>query len=269
VEVEPVRVAQILTNLLTNAAKYSTPGAGIVLTAGAGGGAAEELVLSVRDAGVGMTQEQIAHAFELFAQFSPGVRRADSGLGIGLALVRGIAVLHGGDVEARSGGPGQGSEFVVRLPLPVRHEAAAVPEEPSTPPFAQDDSVRRVLVVDDNVDAATMLATFLELSGHRTELAYTGADAVAAAARFQPDVLLLDIGLPDITGYEVARQVRALPDVGQATLVAVTGWGQAQDRQRAREAGFDLHLVKPADPEDVLRLLAAAPPRGRPPDPAR
>jgi PAS domain S-box-containing protein len=257
IDADPVRVAQILTNLLTNAAKYSEPGGEIVLAARA---QEAHLEISVRDAGVGMTPEQIEHAFDLFAQFTDVAHRTEGGLGIGLALVRGIVALHGGTVQARSDGPGHGAEFIVRLPLPEVDGAGGVPdaapgaggagEEPGVP-------ARRVLVVDDNVDAATMLASFLELSGHRVAVAHTGGDAVAAAARFMPEMVLLDIGLPDISGYEVAREVRALPGLHAAMLVAVTGWGQAEDRRRAHEAGFDFHVVKPADPAEVLRLLAA------------
>jgi PAS domain S-box-containing protein len=254
IDADPVRVAQILTNLLTNAAKYSDPGGTIVLTARVQDA---QLELSVRDAGVGMTPEQIEHAFDLFAQFTDAAHRAEGGLGIGLALVRGIVALHGGTVQARSDGPGLGAEFVVRLPLPAD---PAADEPPDAAPASGGDAgtaARRVLVVDDNVDAAEMLASFLELSGHRAETAHTGRDAVAAAARFAPEMVLLDIGLPDISGYEVAREVRAVPGLQAVTLVAVTGWGQAEDRRRAHEAGFDFHVVKPADPAEVLRLLAA------------
>jgi PAS domain S-box-containing protein len=256
VDVDPVRLAQILTNLLNNAAKYTDVSGVVSLTVTL---SAEEVLLYVRDSGIGMTAGQIAQAFELFSQFPAIPHRGDGGLGIGLALVRGIVALHGGSVTARSEGPGRGSEFAVRLPL-----AAAASSTVSAIPRAHandEESVRRVLVVDDNADAALMLATFLEMSGHQTSVVHTGHDAVAAAARFNPDVLLLDIGLPDINGYEVARKVRAMPAVASVTLVAVTGWGQADDLQRAREAGFDFHLVKPADPEALLRLLAATPRR--------
>jgi len=225
------------------------------------------LELSVRDAGMGMTPEQIEHAFDLFAQFADAAHRTEGGLGIGLALVRGIVALHDGTVEARSDGPGHGAEFVVRLPLPEEGGAAGAPGAAGDVGADARAGARRVLVVDDNVDAATMLASFLELSGHRAEVAHTGRDAVAAAARFVPEMVLLDIGLPDISGYEVAREVRAVPGLHAVMLVAVTGWGQAEDRRLAREAGFDFHVVKPADPADVLRLLAALPPAsaGAPP----
>jgi signal transduction histidine kinase len=257
VDADPVRIAQILTNLLSNAAKYSEPGGKIVLRVGTED---EELVFAVQDHGVGMTPDQVAHAFELFSQFAPPSHRGEGGLGIGLALVRGIVGLHGGSVQAFSEGAGQGSEFVVRLPLQTPPEAPAFRLAD-----AGGDGARRVLVVDDNVDAAQMMAAFLEMSGHRTAVAHTGRDAVAATRRFQPDVVLLDIGLPDISGYEVAREVRALPEAVATTVIAVTGWGQSEDLRRAREAGIDFHVVKPADPEELLRLLAAAPARSASP----
>jgi len=255
VDADPVRLAQILTNLLTNAAKYTDAGGAVRLAVT---GEGDELVLRVRDAGIGMTPEQIARAFELFSQFPQQPHRAEGGLGIGLALVRGIVALHGGTVEARSEGLGCGSEFVVRLPL------ATVAPAPAPRPMRVapgSEAALRVLVVDDNVDAALMLCAFLEMSGHRTQVAHAGRDALAAALRFGPDVVLLDIGLPDIDGYDVARGLRADPALAPALLVAVTGWGQAGDVQRALEAGFDFHLVKPADPQALLRLLAAAPRR--------
>ncbi len=256
VDADPVRLAQILTNLLNNAAKFSDAAGSMLLSVRV---ELDELVIWVRDSGVGMTADQIAHAFELFSQF-PSVRhRGEGGLGIGLALVRAIVALHGGTVTARSDGLGRGSEFVVRLPLAASGAAPAVRDAP--PATTGDDGARRVLVVDDNVDAALMLATFLETSGHVTSVVHTGRDALAAAASFEPDVLLLDIGLPDINGYEVARGIRADAALRAMTLIAVTGWGQAEDLTRSREAGFDFHLVKPADPEALLGLLAVAPRR--------
>jgi len=187
----------------------------------------------------------------MFSQLEPALRRAKGGLGIGLALVRGIVALHGGSIEAASRGVGHGSTFTVRLPLaPVQ----GMPEAPSRPKEAV--APNSVLVVDDNVDAAEMLAMFLQMSGCVTHTVHTAEAALALLAQFRPQVALLDIGLPDLTGYELARRIRALPGGGGILLVAVTGWGQENDRQLAFEAGFDHHLTKPIDFERLRALLA-------------
>ena len=193
----------------------------------------------------------------MFAQLDASVTRAHGGLGVGLTIVRLLAELHGGSVRAHSRGPGQGSEFVVRLPAASGEPAAPSPERPAPPPARG----RRVLVVDDNADAADSLAMLLEVEGHDVTVAHDGPSAVALASERRPEVILLDLGMPTMSGYEVAQRVRAAlgPTV---TLVAVTGWGQAEDRRRTREAGFDHHLVKPLEYERLRAILDAPGPAG-------
>jgi CheY-like chemotaxis protein len=190
--------------------------------------------------------------FEMFAQADRSLERSQGGLGIGLTLVRRLVEMHGGTIEARSEGIGKGSEFVVRLP--IRGEWA----EPARPEYRREGpalSPLRILVVDDNHDAARSLARLLNLAGNEVQTAGDGREAVAAAAAFRPDVVLLDIGLPVLNGYDVARQIRAQPWGGDMALIALTGWGQDEDRRRSREAGFDHHLVKPVDTDTMMRLL--------------
>jgi two-component system CheB/CheR fusion protein len=191
--------------------------------------------------------------FDLFTQVDRTVDRSQGGLGIGLTLVKTLVELHGGRVEVASGGAGKGSEFVVRLPVLADGPTAAPPAEPAGPV-----PPRRVLVVDDNRDSADSLATLLQLGGHEVVTAHNGMKALEAARAFRPDVVLLDIGLPGMTGLEVARALRERPETRPALIVAMTGYGQDTDRERSREAGFDYHLVKPLDPADVRRLLATA-----------
>jgi PAS domain S-box-containing protein len=259
---EPVRVAgdltrlaQVLQNLLDNAAKYTPEGGAVRLTVGREGG---EAVARVRDTGVGVPADLLPEVFELFKQGSRSLDRAEGGLGVGLTLVRRLTEMHGGSVEVHSEGPGRGSEFVVRLPLladPARGAVSqpAAPGE-SAPPAA---APRRVLVVDDNPDAAQSLAMLLGLWGHDVRTAHDGPAAVAAAAGYRPDLVFLDIGMPGMNGYEVARALRRLPGLGGVTLVAVTGYGQDDDRDRTRRAGIDHHLTKPPDAAALARLLAA------------
>ena len=248
-EADPVRLAQVLSNLLTNAAKYTDQGGRIWLRGALDGG---EVVVQVRDNGIGITAELLPSVFDLFTQADRSLDRSQGGLGVGLTLCRHLVEMHGGSIRASSAGPGQGSEFEVRLPA-----AAAVPA-----PAAADSATaamapaQRVLVVDDNVDAAESLALLLRLSAHEVQVVHDGARALAAAPAFRPHVVLLDIGLPGMNGLEVARQLRRLPECDGAMLVAVTGYGQEEDRQRSREAGFDCHLVKPVNPNDLQALLA-------------
>jgi signal transduction histidine kinase/ActR/RegA family two-component response regulator len=256
---DAVRLAQVLSNLLTNAAKYTEKGGHLWLTADVSRseGRAPEAVIAVGDTGIGISPEQLPHIFEMFAQTTPALERSHGGLGIGLALVRGLVELHGGRVEAHSAGAGMGSEFLVRLPI-VEDAAAAETLEPGV----QDETAPvprkcRVLVVDDNKDAAKSLSILLELRGHETAVAHDGLEAVQATATFRPDVVLLDIGLPKLDGYGAARHIRQRPWGKTMPLVALTGWGQDEDKRRAMEAGFDHHLTKPVDPADLEKLLAS------------
>jgi signal transduction histidine kinase/CheY-like chemotaxis protein len=247
---DPVRLAQIVSNLLTNAAKYTDAGGHIRLSWSSAG---NDFVLHVEDNGIGMGPLVQAHLFQMFAQEAGDADRAEGGLGIGLFLVRQLVELHGGSVEGLSDGPGRGSRFTVRLPLPPQPAGQA----PAALAATQGERCLKVLVADDNRDAADTLATLLELSGHEVRVAYDGQSAVAVARVFQPQVAVLDIGMPKMNGYAAARLLRAEPWAASLVLVAATGWGDAQARLQAASAGFDEHLTKPIRPEDLLRLLAA------------
>jgi PAS domain S-box-containing protein len=253
-EADPTRLEQVFANLLNNAAKYTERGGALQLHARVEGGEAE---VRVRDSGFGIPPEVLPHVFDLFAQAERTLDRSQGGLGIGLTLVRSLVELHGGRVSAQSEGPGKGSEFVVRLPLlagPVAPpEAADRPEAPA----AQAGRPLRVLVVDDNKDIADSLAFLVRLWGHDVRTSHDGQSALKAARTYRPRVVLLDIGLPGLTGYEVARELRADSGSDEVMLVAITGYGQEEDRRRSRQAGFDLHWVKPVDPAALQRLLAA------------
>ncbi len=245
------RLAQVLANLLINAAKYTSEGGRIRLEAERHGGA---VVLRVRDTGMGIAPSLLPHVFDLFTQGARTLDRAQGGLGIGLTLVKKIVEMHGGTVEARSAGPGQGSEFVVRLPL--RGGAAPEGRERAVASFGSEREAHvRVLVVDDNVDAAESIAMLLALEGHEVRAVHAAHDALEAVKSFRPQVVLLDIGLPGMDGYEVARQLRSQPAIEGMRLIAVTGYGQQSDRARTREAGFDQHLVKPVDAETLHAVL--------------
>jgi len=247
VDGDATRLAQVVINLLGNAAKY-TPDGGLIDVELAGQAGHAEL--RVRDNGIGIPAGALSTIFQLFTQLEPGRERACGGLGIGLALARGIVELHGGEILVESDGPGRGSQFTLRLPLiagcAVAEEIAMAPGQPAP---------LRVLVVDDNVDAAETMATMLELFGCTTLLAHTAAGALALAPDFLPEVALLDIGLPDFNGYELARRLRGLDACASIKLIAATGWGQERDRQLARDAGFDHHLTKPIDIERLRLLL--------------
>ncbi len=252
---DPVRVAQILANLLNNAAKYTEEGGTIWLKAERAG---DELVFRVRDTGIGIQPELLPHVFDMFIQADHSLDRSQGGLGIGLTLVRRLVELHGGSVQALSPGPNQGSEFVVRLPVRTLALSALNGEDTSAPTTTSF----RVLVVDDNVDSAESLALLLKTMGQVVHTAYDGPAALDAVERFSPDVVLLDIGLPGMSGYEVARQIRQR---GQADvlLIALTGYGQKEDQARAREAGFDHHLVKPTDVRRLPELFVSLQHRSR------
>jgi CheY-like chemotaxis protein/two-component sensor histidine kinase len=250
-EVDALRLSQALSNLLTNAAKYTDPGGRVVLQAQCVEGA---VVFTVTDTGIGVAASALPTIFDMFSQVDSAIDRSEGGLGIGLALVKGLVLLHGGTVEAASGGPGKGSTFTIRLPAECQRQ----PSGPLTPSesAAPDSGPRgRILVVDDNRDAASSLAMVLGSAGHAVQIAHTGEEALTTGLAMEPDVVLLDIGLPDINGYDVARRIRHSAWGRGVLLMALTGWGQKEDVERAHGAGFDLHLTKPADPERIERLV--------------
>ena len=244
---DPTRLVQCVVNVLTNAAKYTQPHGVIrVETAEEGG----EAVLTIADNGPGITFDLLPHIFDLFVQSERTLDRSQGGLGIGLSLVKRLLEMHGGRIAARSPGPGQGATFEIRLPL-SRQDLEQARESPLQIPAA------RILVVDDNADAADSLGSLLQLEGHTVSVTYNSADALARLGEFKPEIVLLDIGLPDIDGYEVARRIRSLPEHAHVRLIALTGYGQADDRQRAKASGFDDHLVKPVEFLALQRVLAA------------
>jgi signal transduction histidine kinase/ActR/RegA family two-component response regulator len=251
---DPLRLAQVIANLLTNAARYTPPGGHVAVSARREG---DRLALEVADDGQGIAPDLLPRVFDLFTQGPRGPDRAEGGLGIGLALVKSLVALHGGTVEARSGGPGRGATFRVFLPagVPAGHAAPVVLLPPPRPASAPR---LRVLVVDDNADAAALLADFLARAGHAVEVAHDGPAALAAAERRRPDVVILDVGLPVMDGYEVAGHLRRRLGPAAPAIVGVTGYGQERDRARSHEAGFLHHLVKPADPAEVLAAVEDA-----------
>jgi signal transduction histidine kinase/ActR/RegA family two-component response regulator len=262
VEGDAVRLEQVLVNLLTNAIKYTEPGGRVDVTVQRMGDTA---VLCVADTGVGIAPDLLPQVFDLFTQGVHPLDRMQGGLGIGLTLVRRLVELHGGSVQARSGGLGQGSEFIVRLPLLAAPPAEARPPLPS---LQRPGAAVRVVIVDDNQDAATSLKMVLEVVGYEVAVAHSGPAGLDLARQQRPDVVLLDIGLPGIDGYEVVRRLRREPELAQTVVVAVSGYGSEGDKQRAREAGFDRHLVKPVDPEELLALLIEVRSLRRAPRPA-
>jgi CheY-like chemotaxis protein len=239
-DADPARLAQVFVNLLSNAAKYTPPGGSIWLTAEQ---LSDEVMIRVRDTGIGLAPEVLPHVFDLFVQADISLERTRGGLGIGLTVVRRLVEMHGGRVEARSAGIGQGSEFIVVLPVGI-----ARPADRARPSRAEL-TVRalKVLVVEDNKDTAETLATILELWGHEVRLSFDGLGAIETAASFEPDIILSDIGLPGMNGYELARRLREQPSFGRVVLVAMSGYGQDEDKRRALESGFDHHIVKPPD----------------------
>ena len=257
VDGDPVRLAQIVANLVSNAIKYSSDGGDIEIEAGRSevDGASCAFV-AVRDNGVGIAADMLPYVFDLFSRAQVSGDERDASLGVGLALVRELVALHGGSVQASSAGRGAGAKFVVRLSLAAGDPVAAPAPEREVAARAAGRA-RRVLLVDDNRDSAESLAQLLQLFGHEIWQAYSGRDALAAARSHLPDLVLLDIGMPDLSGYEVARQIRAEPSLAGTTLVALTGYGSEEDRRRSLAAGFDCHLVKPIDFDDLERILAA------------
>ncbi|HEY4234250.1 MAG TPA: CHASE3 domain-containing protein [Lacipirellulaceae bacterium] len=255
VHVDSTRLCQVILNLINNAAKYTNPGGRIAVAVERHG---DQASISVSDNGMGIAPQMLERVFEMFAQIDNSLERSQGGLGIGLTIVRRLVEMHGGTVEARSAGRDQGSEFLIRLPLsntPLIPAGTTNGGRPERSPAAQP---RRILAVDDNKDAVDTLAMMLRIMGHDLQTAYDGMEAVDVAAHFKPEIVLLDIGLPRLNGYEVCRRIRELPDGRNAFIVAITGWGQEEDRRRSREAGFDHHLVKPVDPQALEQLLAEA-----------
>lgn len=245
---DPIRVEQIVLNLLFNAAKYTEPGGQVWVEVE---GTAGTAVIRVRDTGMGIEPQLLRRIFDLFTQADRSYARTHGGLGIGLALVQRLVLLHGGEVEARSAGLGQGSEFEVRFPLVEGVLPAVAPAVPGPEPPRH----RRVLIIEDDRDAAETLGEILELSGHEVALAFTGPQGLETAHRFQPEVILCDIGLPGMDGWSVARELRAAPETRHTRLIALTGFGLPDDRRRTFEAGFDRHLTKPVDLPELERLV--------------
>jgi two-component system, sensor histidine kinase len=253
---DATRLEQIFTNLLDNASKYTDSGGDIDVELRLHSSLrAHNAIVTVRDTGIGISAETLPTIFNLFSQADVPLARTRGGLGIGLTLVRTLVVMHGGSVTARSGGPSQGSEFAVTLPLlagathSVQEPQADREEEGQAP-------TRRVLVVEDNIDAQQALKALLELGGHEVAVAADGESGIAIALSIQPDIAIIDLGLPSLDGYEVARRIRATPQGKELLLIALTGYGAPEQRSRALEAGFDLHLVKPVEPEQLLKLVA-------------
>jgi len=250
VEADLTRLAQVFLNLLNNAAKYGDRGGHIQLNVERQG---SDVVVMVKDNGIGIAADQLPRIFEMFTQVDRSLEKSQGGLGIGLTLVKRLVEMHGGRVEARSEGPGKGSEFIVRLPVVVEAsipQASGVEDEPAAP-----KSSLRILIVDDNRDGADSLAMMLRIMGNYTRTAYDGQEGADLAGEFLPDVMLLDIGLPKLNGYEVCRYIREQSWGKSVVLIAVTGWGQDDDRRRSHEAGFDSHMVKPVDPQALMKTL--------------
>jgi PAS domain S-box-containing protein len=250
VDVDLDRVSQVISNLLTNAAKYTPRGGKITVNVSRD---FDRAVIRVTDNGMGITEDQLPRLFEMFMQVNPP-EKSQGGLGVGLAIAKRLVLLHGGSIEAGSGGPGRGSEFVVRLPLASTLKATQGEQRPpsSLPPVGR----LKVLVVDDNNDLVQMLELAVERMGHEVRRALDGQSAILAALSYRPDVVLLDLGLPIVSGLDVARELRRHRELAHMRLVALTGWGQEEDRQHTSEAGFDRHLTKPTNPEELERLLA-------------
>jgi two-component system, sensor histidine kinase len=249
-QADPTRLAQVFSNLLNNAAKYTNPGGQIELRARCEG---PQLVVEVRDNGIGISGDMQREIFKMFTQADYSLERAHAGLGVGLTLARHLVELHGGTIDVRSDGANAGSVFSVKLPI----AAGPPPASPVEPiPRHPSDARFRILVVDDNVDFAGSVSALLRALGHEVQVVHDGVAALAAVAAFRPQVALLDIGLPGLNGYELASRLRAAPETSDMLLVAITGWGQEKDRQRARQAGFDRHLVKPVQLEQIQAILS-------------
>jgi CheY-like chemotaxis protein len=257
---DSVRLTQVVVNLLMNAARYTEAGGHITLSARI---EARQCVISVRDTGEGLTPEMLTRVFDLYTQAEPNREQSQSGLGIGLALSKGLIELHGGRIEARSAGRDLGSDFTVSLPLLNAHTDARPATHVAPETDAASRKARRILIADDNRDGAESLALLLQLSGHQVHVAHTGVESLDMALRLRPEIAILDIGMPGLNGYEVARRIRRERWNAPIVLIAVTGWGQLDDKREALAAGFDHHLTKPVDPDVLERLFAAAPEASR------
>ncbi len=252
VDADVIRLSQVFANLLNNAAKYTEPGGRIELTVKPEGA---NVAISVKDNGIGIPDSMLGGIFDMFTQVDRSLERAHGGLGIGLTIVKRLIEMHGGIVEAHSEGHGRGSEFVVRQPIsaaPAQEMKSGDGEEEAVPTIPR----RRILIVDDNKDAASSLAMLLKILGHETQVAHEGQKALDIVATYRPEIVLLDIGMPKMSGYDVCRRIRERPKGGDVLIVAVTGWGQEEDRRKAEEAQFDGHMVKPVDPQALIKLLA-------------
>ncbi len=253
VEADPTRLEQILVNLLSNAAKYTSPGGRIVVSTVHDG---SQVLIRVADNGIGIPPEKLPSMFELFTQGDRSLARTEGGLGIGLTLVKRLTEFHGGSVTARSDGKGLGSEFVVRFPSAA--QSGPEEREPAALPPAWTNQPKHILVVDDQPDAAWALSKLLERLGHEVQVAHDGPEALTLANRQTPDCILLDIGLPGIDGYDVAWELRKKDDFKKTVIIAISGYGQEEDRRKSLAAGFDHHLVKPVDHEELLSLVGRA-----------
>jgi CheY-like chemotaxis protein/two-component sensor histidine kinase len=248
-DADRARLAQVFGNLLNNSCKYTAPGGTISLSAKAVNG---DVVVTLKDNGAGIPPNKLGRVFDMFMQVDGNSERSQGGLGIGLTLVKRLTEMHGGTIEARSEGEGRGSEFIVRLPVVVHAASAADSHPQALPP---SPTKQRIVIVDDNRDNADSLAMLLELTGNETFMAHDGVEALAAIEKHRPQVVLLDIGLPRLDGHEVCRRVRQQPWGKDIVMIALTGWGQEDDRRKSEEAGFNGHLVKPVDYEKLSSLL--------------
>jgi CheY-like chemotaxis protein/anti-sigma regulatory factor (Ser/Thr protein kinase) len=260
VEADATRLSQVISNLLNNAAKYTDPTGHIWLTVAQEGA---EALISVRDTGIGISAEMLPRIFDMFMQADRSIDRSLGGLGVGLTVARRLVELHGGSINAASDGVGKGSTFTVRIPLSAAQPEAAENLATRGTEAPAGTSRLRVLVADDNRDAAESLAALLRMVGHEVRVAYDGVEAVGVASEYRPDAVVLDIGMPKMNGFDVAKKLRAEAMGNEITIIAVSGWGQDADKHRSRESGIDHHLVKPLEPSSLLRLLASNPRRAQ------
>ena len=262
-EADPVRMVQVFGSLLNNAANFTNPGGSIVFKAellgSASSGEKTTVVVCVKDNGRGIPTEMLSEIFEMFVQEDRSMERSQGGLGLGLTLAKRLVEMHGGSIEAKSDGRGLGSEFVVQLPVMAAEAAAEAAAQAARPPATARRRSRRVLVVEDNLDSAQSLSLLLQMRRNNVLTALDGIEGVEAAAAFQPDLILLDLGLPKLNGYEAAKRIRQERDDSRLVIVALTGWGQEEDKLKSRDAGINLHLVKPVDPDLLDELLASVP----------